>query len=123
MLDTFLPDRNQKIAFWVALFCSAPILLIGLGIAPILPIRPEIFWMGLIQFAYENTCRLTRGGNSNSLTLSIGTGTSLLALAFLGRKIATGEQRYSWMLAGAPFASAFFHPFEVFLIAPASVVT
>lgn len=123
MLDTFLPDRRQKIAFAIALFCSAPILLIGLGIAPILPIRPEIFWIGLIQFAYETADGLTRGGSSNSLTLSIGTGTSLLALAFLGRRIATGNQRYSWMLAGTTFVSAFFHPFEVFLIAPASAIT
>jgi hypothetical protein len=123
LLDTFLPDRRQKIAFAIALFCSAPILLIGIGIAPILPIRPEIFWIGMIQFAYETADGLTRGGISNTLTLSIGTGTSLLALAFLGRRIATGNQRYSWMLAGATFVSAFFHPFEVFLIAPASAIT
>ncbi len=123
MLDTFLTSRAQKIAFFIALFCTAPILLVGLGIAPILPIRPEIFWLGLIQFGYETADGLSRGGSSNSPTLTLATATTLLALAFLGRRIGTGNKRYTWMLAGITFVSAFFHPFEVFLIAPASMIT
>ncbi|MEO8131858.1 MAG: hypothetical protein ABI822_32490, partial [Bryobacteraceae bacterium] len=123
MLDTFLSSRTQKIAFFIALFCTAPILLVGLGVAPILPIRPEIFWLGLIQFGYETADGLSRGGSSNSPTLTLATATTLLALAFLGRRIATGEKRYTWFLAATTFFSACFHPFEVFLIAPASVIT
>jgi hypothetical protein len=89
----------------------------------VLPIRQEIFWLGLIQFAYETADGFSRGGSSNSPTLTLATATVLLSIAFLGRRIASGDKRYTWMLAAVTFVSAFFHPFEVFLIAPASAVT
>jgi len=48
----WIPYLNQpgtEDPFFIALFCTTPFLFDRIGIHGILPIRPEIFWLGLIQ--------------------------------------------------------------------------
>ena len=108
----FLPTRNQRLAGAIVVLCSVPWLSIGYAITRILGRSPGFFSLGLFQSTYITADGLARGGTSNSLTLTFGTLTVLLAVYFLARRLETGDSKWIWRAAAVNFISALFHPFE-----------
>ncbi len=76
----------------------------------------------MVEFAYNSSDGLFRGGLSNSFTNSFGTIAVLLALTFTAKRIVTGMPRFRYLAAATMFFSALLHPFEFFVMLPASAL-
>jgi hypothetical protein len=121
-LDFFLPTPKQRWWALAAAFAAVPLPLMAVVIQPLLRIPPAFYGLGMIEFAYNSSDGLFRGGLSNSFTNSCGTIAVLLALTFTAKRIVSGEVRFRYLAAGTIFFSALLHPFEFFVIAPSSVL-
>lgn len=117
----FCPGRETRFAL-LAAFCAVPFRLIGWLIAQVAPLPKALVVLGLLDYSYDTADGLFRGGMSNSVTLSVGTGLVLLSMAVLARYVDGGARRHLFWLGGLTFLSAFLHPFEVFVIVAAAVV-
>jgi hypothetical protein len=121
-MDFFLPTKRQRWWAFAAMVAALPLFLLPIVIKPLLRLPAEFYALGMVEFAYNSADGLFRGGLSNSFTLAWGTIAMLLALTFTAKRIATGELRYRFLAAGTMFLSALLHPFEFFVILPASSV-
>ncbi len=122
--ETFLQTRRAMLYAAVAVLGAMPLLLVGWTAAKALRLAsavPLALGYGLVQYGYDSADGLLRGGLSNSVLLTFGTAITLFAFVNLARFITTGQRRnYYWLLACA-FLDGLFHPFEIFVIAAASV--
>jgi len=118
----FLPTATQR--WWAlgAVAASVPLALLAIVIKPLLPVPYEFYGLGMVQYAYNSADGLFRGGLSNSFTIAWGSIAMLLALTFTAKRIVTGLPRYRYLAAGTMFVSAFLHPFEYFVMVPASAI-
>src|SRR5580704_12588635 len=114
-LDFFLPTPKQRWWALAAAFAAVPLPLMAVVIQPLLRIPPAFYGLGMIEFAYNSSDGLFRGGLSNSFTNSCGTIAVLLALTFTAKRIVSGEVRFRYLAAGTIFFSALLHPFEFFV--------
>jgi hypothetical protein len=121
-LDFFLPTPKQRWWAIAAAFAAVPLPLIAIILKPLLRLPPAFYGLGMIEFAYNSADGLFRAGLSNSFTNSCGTIAILLGLTFTAQRIATGERRFRYLAAGTMFLSALLHPFEFFVMTPASVL-
>jgi len=122
-LRVFLPTRAQRMAAVVVTLCALPPAMFVLSILRwAVPSVFPLFVMGVIELTYMSADGLLRGGLSNSPTLTFGTSAMLLALGLTAMRIKTGRNGYTRWLALVAMISALVHPFEVFVIVPASVV-
>ena len=119
-LDFFLPTAKQRRWAMAAAFAAVPLPLLAIILKPVLRLPPAFFGLGMIEFAYNSADGLFRGGLSNSFTNSCGTIAILLGLTFTAKRVATGQVRFRYLAAGTMFFSALLHPFEFFVMAPAS---
>lgn len=119
-MDFFLPTVRQRWWSVAAMLAAVPLALMAVVIKPIRPLPDELYGLGMVEFAYNSSDGLFRGGLSNSYTNACGTIAILLALTFTAKRIATGKARYRYFAAGTMFLSALLHPFEFFVIVPAS---
>jgi hypothetical protein len=117
----FCPGRETGFALLTA-FCTVPFRLIGWLIAQVFPLPKGLVVLGLLDYSYDTADGLFRGGMSNSVTLSVGTGLVLLSMAALARYVESGRRRHLLWLGAFTFLSAFLHPFEVFVIVAAAAV-
>ena len=120
---TFCTTRRQRIAACVAIFMAMPLPLLGLGWMRLAGKDAPLLWIGLIQYSYETSDGLLRGGTSNSFTLSFGTASNLFGLFFLTRFVRERSTRNLALLSLTAFLSAFFHPVEMCVIVTASLAT
>jgi hypothetical protein len=118
----FLPTVRQRWWAFLGIAASVPLTLLPIVAKPLLPIPAGFYALGMIHFAYNSADGLFRGGMSNSFTVAWGTIAMLSALTFTGKRIVTGETRYRYLSAGTMFFSALLHPFEYFVMAPASTI-
>src|SRR5437879_3946512 len=81
-MDFFLPTARQRWWSFAAVAAAVPLFLLAIVIKPLLPLRAEFYALGMIQFAYNSSDGLFRGGLSNSFTNTCGTIAILLALTF-----------------------------------------
>ncbi len=123
LLYTFCPTRRQRIAALVGSLAALPLPLIALGWANLVGKDSPVFWIGLIQFAYDTADGLFRGGLSNSFTLSFGTAANLFGLFFLTRYVRQRQPRDLQLLALTAGLSGFFHPVEMCVIVLAAWAT
>lgn len=123
LLYTFCPTRRQRMAALVGSLAALPLPLIALGWAKLMGQDSPVFWIGLIQFAYDTADGLFRGGLSNSFTLSFGTAANLFGLFFLTRYVRERQQRDLRLLAVTAGLSGFFHPVEMCVIVLAAGAT
>jgi hypothetical protein len=121
--EVFCPGRQRWYALSVAA-CAIPLRLLGWTMAGLLGLTKwsAAFVGGLIDYGYETADGLFRGGVSNSLTLTTGTCSVLMAMALLARYTETERRVYLMALCGVTFVSSLLHPFEVFVIVAASLV-
>ncbi|MBZ5631685.1 MAG: hypothetical protein LAO55_01035 [Acidobacteriia bacterium] len=77
---------------------------------------------GLVDYAYNSADGLFRGGLAASPTQSLGTAFVLLFMAVLAGYIRDGRRGYARILMALAFFSAFFHPFEIFVMIAASAI-
>src|SRR5260370_724014 len=87
-----------------------------------LPLPGGFYGLGMVELAYNSSDGLFRGGLSNSFTNSCGTIAVLLALTFTAKRIATGMPRFRYLAAATMFFAALLHPFEFFVMVPASTL-
>jgi hypothetical protein len=121
--SVFCPGRETAFAF-AMIICAVPWRLYGWMIALA---AGSIKWQallaaGMLDYGYDTADGLTRGGLSNSPTLTVGTMSVLLAMALTARYLERPSPRVLAGLCVTAFASAFLHPFEIFLIVPAAAV-
>ena len=121
-MSFFLPTVRQRWWAFGAVVAAVPLTLLGIVIKPLLPFPIEFYGLGMIEFAYNSADGLFRGGLSNGFTIAFGTVTMLLALTFTAKRIVTGARRFRYLAALVMFLSALFHPFEFFVMLPASTV-
>jgi hypothetical protein len=125
---------------WYALLasaCAVPFGLLIFGLSKIFhsQVLLALGLNGMINYSYNSADGLLRGGQAATLTLSVGTALMLFFMGLLVRyvravnKFAAGAQSSSDStrplavgLAIVAFASAFFHPFEIFVMIAASAV-
>jgi hypothetical protein len=119
-MSSFLPTVRQRWWAFGAIAASVPLTLLPIVIKPLLPLPAEFYGLGMVQFAYNSADGLFRGGLSNSFTIAWGTIAMLSALTFTSKRIETGHTRYRYLAAGTMFFSALLHPFEYFVMVPAS---
>lgn len=119
--SVFCPGRESLFAL-IAIVCAIPFRLYGWLFASLAgSLKWEaVFVPGLLDFGYDTADGLTRGGLSNSPTLTIGTISELLAMTLVARYLETPSRRLLAGLCATAFLSAFLHPFEIFLIVAAS---
>ncbi len=118
----FLPTVTQRWWAFGAVASSVPLILLPIVFKPLLPLPAEFYGLGMVQFAYNSADGLFRGGLSNSFTIAWGTIAMLAALTFTAKRIETGQARYRYLAAGTMFFSALLHPFEYFVMLPASTI-
>ncbi len=121
-MDFFLPTARQRWWSLAAVVAAVPLTLLAIVLKPLLPFPAEFYGLGMIELAYSSSDGLFRGGLSNSFTSSCGTIAILLALTFTAKRIATGLPRFRYLAAATMFLSALLHPFEFFVIVPASTL-
>ena len=119
-VDFFLPTARQRWWSLAVVASSVPLALLAIVIKPLLPFPSAFYGIGMVQLAYGSSDGLFRGGLSNSYTNSCGTIAILLALTFTAKRIASGQLRYRYLAALTMFLSALLHPFEFFVMVPAS---
>ena len=119
-MDFFLPTARQRWWAFAAVVTAVPLYLLLIVIKPLLPLPREFYALGMVEFAYNSADGLFRGGLSNSFTLTWGTIAMLLGLTFTAKRIVTGKPRYRYLAAATMFLSALLHPFEFFVMLPAS---
>ena len=119
-INFFIPTSRQKWWTFAAIVASIPLVLLLIVIKPLLPFPIELYGLGMIEFAYNSADGLFRSGLSNSFTIGCGTISILLALTFTAKRIITERTQYRYLTAGTILFSALLHPFEVFVIVPAS---
>jgi hypothetical protein len=119
---TFCTTPRQRISAGVAIFMAIPFPLLALGWARVIGKEMPLFWIGLIQYSYETSDGLLRGGTSNSFTLSFGTAANLFGLFCLTRFVRDRRPRDLALLCLTAFLSAFFHPVEMCVIVTSSLV-
>jgi hypothetical protein len=119
---TFCPEHPGYAL--LASACAVPLGLLVVAAGRLLH-ASGLFVLGLsgmIAYAYNSADGLFRGGLGASPTLSAGTAFVLLFMAVLARYVRNGKRRHAQILALLAFLSAFFHPFEVFVMVAASAV-
>lgn len=119
-MDFFLPTVRQRWWALAAMVAGVPLYLLIIVVKPLLRLPAEFYALGMVEFAYNSADGLFRGGLSNSFTLTWGTISILLALTFTAKRIVTGKLRYRFLAAATMFLSALLHPFEFFVMLPAS---
>lgn len=77
---------------------------------------------GMLGYAYNSADGLFRGGLAATPTQSAGTAFVLLFMAVLAGYVRNGRRGYAQTLMALAFCSAFFHPFEIFLMVAASAI-
>lgn len=119
--SVFVPGRETWFAL-AAIFCAVPFRLYGWLIASLVGSMrwKAIFVNGLLDYGYDTADGLTRGGLSNSPTLTLGTISVLLAMTLLASFLERPSRRVLAGLCATACLSAFLHPFEIFLIIAAS---
>jgi hypothetical protein len=121
--SVFCPGRETWFAF-AMMVCAIPWRLYGWLLASM---SGSIKWQalfagGMIDYGYDTADGLLRGGLSNSPTLTVGTMSVLLAMALTARYLERPSRGVLAGLCATAFASAFLHPFEIFLIVPAAAI-
>lgn len=122
--ETFLRTRRAMLYGALATISALPLLLVAWTFSKAFGLAQSIQALlayGIIQYGYDSADGFLRGGLSNSPTLTFGTAMILFAFTNLARYV-TGRQRkhYFWLLA-CVLLNAFFHPFEIFIIAAAAI--
>jgi len=120
---TFCPTPRQRVAAAIGIFAAMPLPMLALGWWHAAGREFPLFWIGMVEYAYETADGLLRGGASNSFTLSFGTAANLFALTFLTRFVRDRRPRDLGLLSLVAFLSGFFHPTEVCVIGSVSVVS
>ncbi|HME09155.1 MAG TPA: hypothetical protein VKG25_19005, partial [Bryobacteraceae bacterium] len=120
---TFCCTGRQRFAAAAAIFAALPLPLLTLGWMHLAGREVPLFWIGLVEYAYETADGLTRGGVSNTFTLSFGTAANLFALCLLARLVRQRRSRDLTLLAMVAFLAGFFHPTEVCVITGASLAS
>jgi len=120
---TFCRTGRQRFAAAAAIFAALPLPLLALGWMHLAGREVPLFWIGLVEYAYETADGLTRGGVSNTFTLSFGTAANLFALCLLARFVRDRRSRDLTLLAMVAFLAGFFHPTEVCVITGASLAS
>ena len=121
--SVFCPGRETVFAL-AMIVCAVPWRLYGWMLASA---AGSIKWQallaaGMLDYGYDTADGLTRGGLSNSPTLTVGTLSVLLAMALTARYLERPSPRVLAGLCVTAFASALLHPFEIFLIVPAAAI-
>lgn len=116
----FIPTAKQRWWTFAAIVSAVPLVLLMIVIKPLLPFPFELYGLGMIEWAYNSADGLFRSGLSNSFTIACGTIAILLTLTFTAQRVVTGQVRYRYLAALTILVSALLHPFEVFVIGPAS---
>lgn len=122
--ETFLKTRRAMGYAALAILCAVPLRLLGWAAAKALglpAIAQIVLSYGLVEYSYDTADGLVRGGLSNSMLLTFGTAMTLFAFANLARFLSEGRRRNFYWLLACVFLDAFFHPFEIFVIAVAAV--
>jgi hypothetical protein len=121
--SVFCPGRETWFAL-AMMVCAVPWRLYGWMFASLFrSVKWEaLFAGGMIDYGYDTADGLTRGGLSNSPTLTVGTMSVVLAMTLVARYLEQPSRRLLAGLCATAFGSAFFHPFEIFLIVPAAAV-
>ena len=104
--------------------CAAPLWLFVLTISKVFH-SLLLFGLGLsgiVSYTYNSADGLFRGGLVASPTLSAGTAFVLLFMAVLAAYVRNGQPRYARVLVALAFFSAFFHPFEIYVMVAASAI-
>ncbi|MBZ5673798.1 MAG: hypothetical protein LAP61_06085 [Acidobacteriia bacterium] len=86
------------------------LLLFGLGLS------------GIVSYTYNSADGLFRGGLVAAPTLSAGTAFVLLFMAVLAVYVRNRQLREARILMALAFFSAFFHPFEIYVMVAASAI-
>lgn len=122
---TFTETRRQSRTVWLVILFSLP--LTSLALLPAL-IVPHDQWQplppvpGLGDFVWWSSDGFFHGISGSAL-VTFGTATTLLTFSFLARFLQTERTPYLLCSACTVFISALVHPFEVFVIITAGVVT
>jgi len=122
--QTFMKTRRAMVYAAVAVLGAMPLLLLGWTAAKALGLPATVqsaLAYGVVQYTYETADGLVRGGLSNSFMLTFGTAMTLFAFVNLARFVTTSQRRYYYWLLGCVFLDGLFHPFEIFVLAPAAV--
>ncbi len=104
--------------------CAVPLWLVVLTISKVFH-SLLLFGLGLsgiVSYTYNSADGLFRGGLAASPTLSAGTIFVLLFMAVLAMYVRNGQPRYARILMALAFFSAFFHPFEIYVMVAASAI-
>lgn len=115
---------------WLALLasaCAVPLGMLVSAFAKIFPAPVLKVWglIGMVDYSYNSADGLFRGGQAASLTLSAGTALTLLFMGLLARYVKSagvGLRPLVVSLVIVSFASAFLHPFEIFVMIAASAL-
>jgi hypothetical protein len=121
-INFFIPTPRQRWWTFAAIVSAVPLTLLIIVIKPLLHFPLELYGLGMIEWAYNSADGLFRSGLSNSFTIACGTISVLLALTFTAKRIITSQIRYRYLAAATMLFSALLHPFEVFVIVPASTL-
>jgi hypothetical protein len=116
---TFLSPGRERKLFILIVMCAVPLRLYLTLPSLIYPALRHNIATGLYIAWISGDGLLLE---APSPTLTFGTATVLFAAWALGRYALTSEEKYLWYCSFISGASAFLHPFEIFLIAPATAI-
>ena len=116
---TFLKPGRERRIFILVTMCAVPLRLYLFLPSLIFPALSKTISTGLFIAWISGDGLLLE---APSPTLTFGTATVLFSAWALGRYALTTDQKYLWYCSFISAVSAFLHPFEIFLIAPATAI-
>lgn len=111
-IRTFAVSRRERALALVVMLCSVPLPSL---LAPLALLAGFQQTPGIGSFLYLSTDSFLHA-LPGSLLSTVGTGTTLLCLGFVGDYLQSRRRRYCLLAAAVAFASAILHPFEIVLI-------
>ena len=118
----FTDTRKQAVAAFFTILGSVPITALAILPGFVLTFGRWNRLPGLGDFIWWSSDGFFHGIDG-AVGATFGTATTLLAFAYLARYLKTEQKRYLAYASTTTFVSAFFHPFEVFVIAGAGAGT
>jgi hypothetical protein len=122
--QTFMKTPRAMLYSALVVLGALPLRLLGWTIAKALG-WPAVVQLalsyGVVEYGYETSDGLVRGGLSNSMLLTFGTAMMLFAFSNLARFITDGRRRHYYWLLLCVFLDGLFHPFEIFAITTAAI--
>ena len=116
---TFLSSGRERKLFILVMMCAVPLRLYLSLPSLVYPALKHAISTGLFIAWISGDGLLLE---APSPTITFGTATVLFSAWALGRYALTKDQKYLWYCSFISAASAFLHPFEIFLIAPATAI-